>query len=43
MKGNVGISKSGVGFGLGDKKTSIFKRTRMTGEILKMSANDADL
>ena len=43
VKGNVGISKSSVGGRLRDKKTGIFKRTRVTGESLKMSADSINL
>lgn len=43
VKGNIGIGESGVGSRLIDKKTGIFKRTRMTGESLKMSADGTNL
>ena len=39
VKGNVGIGKSSIGGRPINKKTSIFKRTRVTGESLKMSAD----
>ncbi|WP_308227522.1 hypothetical protein [uncultured Prevotella sp.] len=42
VKANVSISESGVGVRLRDKKTGIFKRTRVTGESLKMSADSID-
>lgn len=43
VKRNVGISKSRVGSRLRDKNTGIFKRTRVTGESLKMSADSINL
>lgn len=43
VKGNVGVGESGVGSRLRDKKTGIFKWLRVTGEILKMSADGTNL
>lgn len=42
VKGNVGIGKSSIRGRLRDKNTGIFKRTRVTGESLKMSADSTD-
>lgn len=42
MKRNVGIGKSSIRGRLRDKNTGIFKRTRVTGESLKMSADSID-
>ena len=42
VKRNVGIGKSSIRGRLRDKKTGIFKRTRVTGESLKMSADSTD-
>ena len=42
VKGNVGIGKSSIGGRPIDKNTGIFKRTRVTGESLKMSADSID-
>ena len=42
VKRNVGIGKSCIRGRLRDKNTGIFKRTRVTGESLKMSADSID-